>query len=46
MYCLQCFRPEKILNNHKENHIVTNGKQAVKMPEKEATVEFKNYHKQ
>ena len=32
MYCLQCFRSEKILANHKENCIVINGKQAIKMP--------------
>ena len=32
MYCLQCFSSEKVLTNHKENCIVINGKQAIKMP--------------
>ena len=31
-YCLQCFSSEKVLTNHKENFIVINGKQAIKMP--------------
>lgn len=34
MYCLQCFSSEEVLNNHKANCIVINGKQAIKMPEK------------
>ena len=34
MYCLQCFSSEEVLNNHKTNCIVINGKQAIKMPEK------------
>ena len=32
MYCLQCFRYEKALINHKENCITINGAQAIKMP--------------
>ena len=28
MYCSQCFRYEKTLNNHKENCITINGAQA------------------
>ena len=32
MYCLQCFRYEKALINHKENYIAINGAQVIKMP--------------
>lgn len=47
MYCLQCFSSEKILTNHKENCITINGKQAVKMPDKDNnTLTFNNFHKQ
>ena len=45
MYCLQCFRYEKALINHKENFITINGAQAIKMPEADDMVYFKNYHK-
>ena len=31
MFCLQCFSSERVLNNHKENCIQVNGKQAIKM---------------
>ena len=47
MYCLQCFSSEKILTSHKENCISINGKQAIKMPEKDNnTIKFMNHHKQ
>ena len=47
MYCLQCFSSEKVLNNHKDNCIVVNGTQAVKMPEKGKNIlQFDNFHKQ
>ena len=47
MYCLQCFSSERILINHKENCIQVNGKQAIKMPDKDNNVlKFNNFHKQ
>ena len=47
MYCLQCFSSERVLNNHKDNCIVVNGTQAVKMPEKGKNIlQFNNFHKQ
>ena len=47
MHCLQCFSSEIVLNNHKENCIIINGKQAIKMPEKgDNILKFNNYHKQ
>ena len=46
MYCLQCFKSEIVLNNHKENCITINGAQATKMPEADDMVYFKNYHKE
>ena len=45
-YCLQCFTSEEILNKHILNCIVVNGKQAVQMPKKGSSVQFKNFHKQ
>ena len=45
MYCLQCFRYEKALINHKESCITINGPQAIKMPKTYDMVYFKNYHK-
>ena len=45
MYCLQCFRYEKALINHKENCIKINGTQAIKMPKADDMVYFKNCHK-
>ena len=35
----------KALINHKENCITINGTQAIKMPEANDMVHFKNYHK-
>ena len=47
MHCLQCFRSERVLNNHKENCIQINGTQAVNMPEKGNNIlKFNNHHKQ
>ena len=44
-YCLQCFKSEIVLNNHKENCITVNGAQAIKMPKADNVVYFTNYHK-
>ena len=47
MYCLQCFSREDVLTEHKNNCIVINGEQAIKMPEKgNNTLKFMNHHKQ
>ena len=46
MYCLQCFSREDVLTEHKNNCILINGVQAIKMPEKGDKVYFKNHHKQ
>ena len=46
MYCLQCFSREDVLTEHKNNCIVINGEQAIKMPEKGDKVCFQNHHKQ
>ena len=47
MHCLQCFSREDVLNEHKNNCISINGKQAIKMPEKDNnTLKFMNHHKQ
>ena len=46
MHCLQCFSSERVLNNHKDNCIQVNGTQAIKMPEPESKIEFKNYRRQ
>ena len=44
MYCMQCFSSEQVLNNHKDNCIMINGKQAIKMPEKNDNIlKFKNH---
>ena len=43
-YCLQCFSSEKILQEHKENCLIINGKKTVKL--KSASIELKNYFKQ
>ena len=43
MYCLQCFSSERILNNHKENCIIINGKQAIKMPHEDSILKFKGF---
>ena len=42
--CLQCFRIEKILSEHKENCLVINGKQNVKL--ESGFISFKNCSKQ
>ena len=39
--CLQCFRSKKILNEHKEDFLVINGKHNVKLEER--FIGFKNY---
>ena len=47
MHCLQCFSSERVLNNHKNNCILINGQQAIKMPDKNNnTLKFNNFHKQ
>ena len=47
MSCLQCFSSERVLSEHKDNCLVINGAQAVKMPEKNKNIlKFNNYHKQ
>ena len=47
MYCLQCFSSIEILDAHRRDCIVINGKQAIKMPnEDENEVEFVNHRKQ
>ena len=46
-YCLQCFSSEEILIRHKENCIMINGKQAIKMPTNDNNIlKFNNFHKQ
>ena len=47
MHCLQCFSSERVLNNHKENCIIINGKQAINIPKKgENILKYTNHHKQ
>ena len=41
---MQCFSSEKVLIEHKENCLVINGKQSVKL--KSGSISFKNYFKQ
>ena len=43
-WCLKCFSSEKVLQKHKENCLIINGKQSVKL--KSSSIEFKNYSKQ
>ena len=43
-YCLQCFSSKKGLIEHKENCLVINGKQSVKL--NHGSISFKNYFKQ
>ena len=45
-YCLQSFTSEEILQKHKKDCLVINGKQAIKMPKKGSFVEFTNFHRQ
>ena len=42
--CLQCFSSEKVLIEHKENCLIINGKQSVKL--KSDSISFRNYFKQ
>ena len=42
--CLQCFSSEKVLTEHKENCLVINGKQNIKLGK--GSISFKNYSKQ
>ena len=47
MYCLQCFSSKEVLDAHRKDCVVINGKQAIKMPiEDENEVEFINHGKQ
>ena len=47
MNCLQCFSSEGVLDNHKNNCILINGTQAVKMPNKDNNIlKYNNFHKQ
>ena len=46
MHCLQCFKSKIVLNNHKENCIIIDGAQAIKMPKVDDMVYFKSYHKE
>lgn len=41
MYCLQSFTTEEILNQHKENCMVINSQQPIKMPNKCKKIMFK-----
>ena len=41
---MQCFSSEKVLTEHKENCLVKNGKQNVKLGK--GSISFKNYSKQ
>ena len=41
---MQCFKSEKVLQKRKENCLIINGKQSVKL--KSHSVSFKNYFKQ
>ena len=42
--CLQCFSSKNVLTKHKENCLIINGKQSVKLDK--GTIEFENYFKQ
>ena len=43
-FCLQCFTSEKVLIEHKENCLIINGKQSVKL--KSGSINFKTNFKQ
>ena len=43
-YCLQCFSRKQVLIKHKENCLVINGKEKVKL--KSGSISFKDYFKQ
>ena len=42
--CLQCCSSENVLKEHKEDCLIINGKQSVKL--EKGTIEFENYFKQ
>ena len=42
-FCLQCYSSEKLLQEHKENCLIINGKQSVKL--RSGSIKFKNYFK-
>ena len=45
MYCLQCFSSQRVLTEQKENCLVINGTQAIRMPtEGENILKFTDYH--
>ena len=47
IYCLQCFKSERILTKHVDNCLTINGKQAINMPkEGENILMFNNFYKQ
>ena len=46
MHCLQCFSSEDVLKMHKENCIVINGEQAIKMPQKGEKIMLQNHQRQ
>ena len=43
-YSLQCLNSEKVLIKHKENYLIINGKQSVKL--KSGSIKYKNHFKQ
>ena len=45
-HCLQCFTSKEIFNKHTSNCIVVNGKQAVRMPKKGSSLQFKDFCKE
>ena len=42
--CLECFSSKNVLTKHKEDCLIINGEQSVKLEEE--TIEFENYFKQ
>ena len=47
MYCLQCSSSKDVLEKHIESCLIINGKQAIKMPEKDNNVlKYNNFYKQ
>ena len=46
MHCLQCFKSDTVLINHKENCITINGEQAIKMTKAgDSILKCNNFHK-
>src|SRR2546426_4978768 len=43
--CIQCFSSKEVLNKHKPDCVVLNGKQAVELPKEGSTIEFKSLNK-